>query len=65
MSLTRGGGRDRSPRRGTRRGFRGERRRGRTIHLDPQGNVGGDAEAEALLTRPCRSPWQLPTPESV
>jgi predicted dehydrogenase len=40
-------------------------RLGRTIHLDPEGHVVGDAEAEALLARPYRAPWQHPTPESV
>ncbi|MFZ4732755.1 MAG: gfo/Idh/MocA family oxidoreductase, partial [Pirellulales bacterium] len=40
-------------------------RLGRTIALDGEGRVVGDPEAEALLTRSYRAPWQHPTPETV
>jgi len=40
-------------------------RLGRTITLDSEGGVVGDAEAEALLARPYRAPWTHPTPEGV
>lgn len=40
-------------------------RLGRTIHLDDEGHVVGDDEAESLLARPYRAPWQHPTPATV
>lgn len=39
---------------------------GRSLDWDPEnGRVVGDEEANALLSRPYRSPWQHPDPESV
>jgi hypothetical protein len=36
---------------------------GRSLAFDPEaGKVVGDDEANALLARPYRSPWQHPTP---
>jgi len=40
-------------------------RLGRSLTLDAQGQIVGDPEADALLARPYRAPWQHPTPESV
>lgn len=39
---------------------------GRTLHWDPEaGQVVGDEEANQLLARPYRNPWEHPTPETV
>ena len=39
---------------------------GRTLHWDPEAHrVLGDDEANGLLARPYRSPWEHPTPETV